>query len=172
MNTSSTISALVNIHEILASSAGMEISITLFRESNLKSYQSLVKEDLLNLLSILARTWQGTTHRIGQYCRLSFILIGSFYPSPTHPCFIFLCAYRRKSTLLASFLPDRRKAFNLWSWCPFVYSVKIPATPPATASENVNFPKLPPRGLNSMLREQRKNYRIFRNKYISTTLLF
>jgi len=95
----------------------------LLRESNLKSYQSLVKQDLLNLLGISAGNGWDTTHRIGQYCRLSFILIGSFYPSPTLPCFIFLCANSGESTLLACFIPDRRRAFNLCSRDPFVCTV-------------------------------------------------
>lgn len=53
-----------------------------------------------------------------------------FYPDwqllslPTHPCFISLCAKREESiTLLASFLRERKRAFNLCTRYPFVCTV-------------------------------------------------
>lgn len=46
------------------------------------------------------------------------------FPYPSFlPCFIFLCANSGESTLLASFIPDRRRAFNLCSRDPFVCTV-------------------------------------------------
>jgi len=128
---------VVNIHENLSHLlAGMQISIILFRESNLKSYPSLVRQDLLNLLGISAGNGWDTTHRIGQYCRLSFTLIGSFYPSPTLPSFLVLFSfvptveralywralYQIEGGLL-TYAPEIHLSALFWLWKDFCFAV-------------------------------------------------
>lgn len=76
-------------------------------------------------ISWVYRLEMGETQHIGLAnivaCLLSWL--AAFILPPTFPCFIFLCANRGESTLLASFIPDRRRAFNLCSRDPFVCTV-------------------------------------------------
>jgi hypothetical protein len=115
MNTLPTINAVINIHDNFSLRlAGMEISAELFRKSNLKK---------------LSVTCQGRFTESPEYIGCNSVRYNTsdwpilslvFYPDwqllslPTHLYFISLCANgETSSTLLASFLRDRRRAFNL-----------------------------------------------------------
>lgn len=79
-------------------------------------------------ISWVYRLEMGETQHIGLAnivaCLLSW-LAAFILPLPFLVLFSFVRAVERESTLLASFIPDRRRAFNLCSRDPFVCSVLV-----------------------------------------------
>jgi hypothetical protein len=115
MNILPPINAVVNIHEHFSlPAAGMEISTEFFREGNLKKLSVTCQGRFTESPECIG--CNSVRYNTSDWPILSLV----FYPDwqllffPTHPCFISLCANREaSSTLLASFLRARPRAFNL-----------------------------------------------------------
>jgi hypothetical protein len=125
MNTLQTINAVVNIHENVSSLlAGMEISAKYsFRESNLKKLSLTCQGRFTDSPEYIG--CNSVRYKTSDWPLLSLVFYPDWqllHPTPnTHPCFISLCTnIGANSTLVESFLRDRRKAFNLCTRYPFV----------------------------------------------------